>query len=165
MPSLIKIDRQGRPALVEDDWHLVESEQPVPAQSGPCILPLALWLQVPRGAADGLWLNGGEALEPLCERAELPGLIAVHFPRLSDGRGFSTARLLRGRHRFVGELRAIGHFMADQLFYLRRCGFDAFAPSERDTAALRLWLERFEDFGVAYQAAEDSLSPLLQQEG
>ncbi len=164
MPQLIKLDQQGRPALLEDSWQLVDAGQ-LSAQCGPCILPLELWLQAPRNAADGLWLNGGDRLELLGESGALPPLIAVHFPRLADGRGFSTARLLRGRYGFGGELRAIGHFMSDQLFYLRRCGFDAFAPSERDEATLRLWLGRFEDLRAAYQGGADALSPLLRQEG
>jgi len=54
-------------------------------------------------------------------------LIAVDFPKFTDGRGYSIARLLRDRYNFRGELRAIGDVLRDQLFALSECGFDAFA--------------------------------------
>ena len=163
MPTIIKIDQSGVPALAEDSWHLGQkAAQQV--DGGRCILPLALWLERGCPAADGVWVSGGDdTAAALCGSSGPPPLIAVHFPRLADGRGFSTARLLRGRHRFSGEVRAIGHFMADQLFYLRRCGFDAFAPTGRNRTELADWLERFDDLHGAYQGAADDLRPLLRQ--
>ena len=54
-------------------------------------------------------------------------LVAVHFDHFTDGRGYSLARLIRQRYRFVGELRATGDVLRDQLYFLHQCGFDAFA--------------------------------------
>jgi uncharacterized protein (DUF934 family) len=53
-------------------------------------------------------------------------LVALEFPKLGEGRPYSTARLLRERHGFVGEIRAIGEVVRDHLPLLARCGFDAF---------------------------------------
>lgn len=66
------------------------------------------------------------------------GLVAIHFPSFTDGRGYSTARLLRGRLNFTGELRAVGDILRDQLYFLQRCGFDAFSlrPDQDVSAAL-----------------------------
>ncbi len=54
-------------------------------------------------------------------------LVALEFPKLGEGRPYSTARLLRERHGFAGEIRAIGEIIRDHLPFLARCGFDAFA--------------------------------------
>ena len=101
----------------------------VPADMA-AIVPLALW-QKERSAllARG---NVGVLLAPADDPAAIAAdagaipVIAVDFPKFSDGRGFSTARLLRERYAFRGELRAVGDVLRDQLFALRECGFDAF---------------------------------------
>ncbi len=76
-------------------------------------------------------------------------LIVIEFPKLGEGRGFSQARVLRARYRYDGELRARGVIKRDQLFFLARCGFDAFEldPSEDPEAALAA----FTSFSVATQ--------------
>jgi len=55
-------------------------------------------------------------------------VIAIQFPVFTDGRDYSLARLLRGRHGYGGELRAVGDVLRDQIYVLLRCGFDAFSP-------------------------------------
>ena len=79
-------------------------------------------------------------------------LIAVRFPKFTDGRGYSIARLLR-RLGWKGELRAVGDVLRDQLFYMTRCGFDAFAL--RDDQDPQVALTAFSDFTVPYQPAID----------
>ena len=54
-------------------------------------------------------------------------LIEVNFPSFGDGRGYSSARILREAG-YIGELRAVGEVLIDQLSHMRRCGFDSFAP-------------------------------------
>jgi len=131
MPQLIK-----HGAVVEDRWTLLPeaySCTDLPAR-GPVVVPLALWL-AERGA---LRARGevGVLLAPGDDPAELGGdigmlpLIAIDFPQFTDGRGYSTARLLRERHRYAGELRAVGDVLRDQLYLLAECGFDAFAVRE-----------------------------------
>ena len=126
MPKLIKHDR-----VIDDRWTLLGADAAlgdVPA-TGPVLVPLRLW-QAERSALlargeIGVWLAPDEDPSKLAEDvAQLP-VIAVDFPKFGDGRGFSTARLLRDRYGFAGELRAVGDIFRDQLFYLRECGFDA----------------------------------------
>ena len=83
-----------------------------------------------------------------------------HFPRFTDGRAYSQARLLRGRLGFTGELRASGDVLRDQLLFMQRCGFDAFAVGER--AVAEDWLKAFREFDVFYQPAEDHRPSQLQ---
>ncbi|HVZ68875.1 MAG TPA: DUF934 domain-containing protein [Rhizomicrobium sp.] len=52
--------------------------------------------------------------------------IALEFPIFRDGRAFSWARMLRERFGYKGEIRAVGHFLYDQLAFMVRVGFDAF---------------------------------------
>jgi uncharacterized protein (DUF934 family) len=84
----------------------------------------------------------------------------VNFPTFGDGRGYSTARLLRERYGWKGELRAIGDVFRDQLFYLASCGFDAFALRESEDP--REALAGFGAFSESYQATVGRL-PLFRR--
>lgn len=57
-------------------------------------------------------------------------LVEVNFPAFGDGRGYSSARILREAG-YTGELRAVGAVLIDQLSHMRRCGFDSYAPDKR----------------------------------
>jgi uncharacterized protein (DUF934 family) len=155
MPTLIK-DRR----LASDDWRVVQSVDEV-ASAAPgenLIVPLNAWKAqrnalLARQGQTGVWLAPDDDPAELFRGAPLPELIAVHFPAFTDGRGYSIARLLRERHGFRGELRAIGDVLRDTLFDLARCGFDAFAlRSDQDAQAA---LQAFDDFSEVYQAAVD----------
>lgn len=159
-------DRKHAP----DPWQLLEpgpdgapSEVPT---TGDAIVPLATWQtlrkQLPaRSGRLGVWL--AESDEP----AEIAGdfrhlrLIAVRFPRASDGRGYSLGRLLRERHGWQGELRAIGDIQRDHLHFLARCGFDAFDLREGED--MQAALAAFDDFSEAYQASVDRPLPLFRR--
>ncbi len=86
-------------------------------------------------------------------------LIAVQFPKVVDGRGYSLAYLLRNRLKFTGELRAVGDFTRDQMFFLSRTGFNAMTlrSGEDATAALAA----FNTFSVRYQGSTDTSKPLF----
>lgn len=88
-------------------------------------------------------------------------LIALAFPRFTDGRAYSQARLLRSRFGFRGELRATGNVLRDQLLFMRRCGFDAFELDDR--VSISEWLAASREFDVFYQPAEDSHPAIAQQ--
>ena len=75
--------------------------------------------------------------------------IEVNFPKFGDGRGYSTARLLRTRYGYRGELRAVGHITRDLLFFLERCGFDSYELREGENPDQAL--ASFEDFSSSYQ--------------
>jgi len=134
MPKLIK---DG--AVVDDRWTLVrEASASADLPAGvPVIVPLALWkaeLDTLSARGDvGVWLApDAEPADLAADVAVLP-LIAIDFPAFTDGRGYSSARLLRERYGFKGELRAIGDVLRDQLYAMAECGFDAFAVrADRD---------------------------------
>lgn len=76
------------------------------------------------------------------------GLIEVNFPKYTDGRGFSQAQLLRRRYRYSGEIRAVGHVLRDQIFYMHRSGFDAY---ETARATVSQVLEALAEYSEVYQ--------------
>ena len=159
MPQLVK-----NGALVADGWTLVRdvaqsttaqlsaqlAEPPPPY----AIVPLAFWLAANddlRARGDvGVWLAPADDPTLLAADAARLPLIAVDFPKFTDGRGYSIGRLLRERFGFAGELRAIGDIQRDQLYYLHQVGFDAFAV--RDDNDLRSTLAALDDFSDGYQA-------------
>jgi len=157
--------------VVDDAWTVLfpaEGEAPasVALPAGPVLVPLAVWqarkaeLQA-RGEPLGVWL--GPTDEPAAIAADLPlfSVVAVHFPAFRDGRGYSTARLLRSRHGYRGELRAIGDVLRDQLHYLMRVGFDAFAI--RADRSAEDALKSLDDFSDAYQGAWNPPQPLFRR--
>jgi len=96
-------------------------------------------------------------LEPGDDPALLAGalgearVIAVHFPKYADGRGYSLARLLRERYGYAGELRAIGVVARDHLQLMEQCGFNAFQLREGEDAQAAL--AAFDDISESYQAS------------
>lgn len=91
-------------------------------------------------------------------------LVEVNFPVFGDGRGYSAARILREAG-YAGELRAVGDVLVDQIVFLRRCGFDSFAPAAPlDEADVSAALDRFPN---VYQPAADAAVPVwrLRHEG
>ena len=107
-------------------------------------LPYADWRQRPQWPAVAL-----ANTDPVEELA----LIALHFPKFSDGRAYSQARLLRGRLGYEGELRATGNVLQDQLPFMLRCGFDSFESEQKGFAEALAKARRL--FSVVYQPTED----------
>ena len=93
----------------------------------------------------------GPADDPATVAGRLAGAarVEVEFPKFGDGRGYSIGRLLRTRHGFKGELRAVGHLTRDHLWALEKVGFNAFELREGEDAAEAI--AAFDDFSVAYQ--------------
>jgi uncharacterized protein (DUF934 family) len=109
------------------------------------------WLRL--GCRLGVLLAPAHRVESLVEDLPALSLIAAEFPSPSEGRGYSQARLLRERWNFSGELRAIGHVRQDQVFFMARCGFNAFELPDAEFDAARAALHTFT---AAYQAANDA---------
>ncbi len=165
MPKLIK---DG--LIVENTWTLITKPEgdaatlEVPA--GQVIIPASMWIaqkETLQARSDiGVWLDSDEGAELIGTEANRFPVIGVNFPLFMDGRAFSTARLLRERYGFTGELRAVGNFIRDQLCYLRRCGVNAFAfanpEMNLDEAAKSL-----QDLQEYYQAAVDQPLPLFRR--
>jgi uncharacterized protein (DUF934 family) len=88
-------------------------------------------------------------------------LVALNFPEFKDGRPYSSARELRQRWRYQGEIRAVGDVLRDQLFFMKRCGFDAFLL--REDQNLDAALSAFHDFQDAYQPGIIQPLPLFRR--
>jgi len=156
--------------LVEDDWLTLrpsdqETVEKVVVPEGNVIVPLKVWLaqrdQLKQRDNIGVWFASDERPEDLKADVQRFSLIAVDFPKFSDGRGFSIAFNLRARLGFTGELRAIGDVLRDQLFYMQRVGFDAFEP--RPDLDIRETLKGLEVFSEVYQTSFDQKLPLFKR--
>jgi uncharacterized protein (DUF934 family) len=156
--------------VVEDEWvvlRLSEGETPesVDVPAGKIIVPLKVWQaqrEVLLAREDiGVWFASDERVEDLQnDVAQLP-VIAVDFPKFGDGRGYSIAYRLRARLGYRGELRAIGDVLRDQLFYMQRAGFDAFAiRADKD---IHEAVKSISDFSLSYQASVDESQPLFRR--
>jgi uncharacterized protein (DUF934 family) len=157
-------------SVVSDPWQLLKSADdggvpPVPPV-GDVIVPLVLWRAERdslrfRAARIGVWLDSDEDPALIAEELPLFGVVAVDFPKLANGRGYSTGRLLRERYGYRGELRAIGDVQRDQLYFLWQCGFNAFAlrAGEDPQEALAA----FGDFSETYQTSVERPLPLFRR--
>ena len=151
--------RQGKPA--QDRWTLVRDDQAA-LPAGPAIVPLARWQAGEPSDALAPWLSSDTELTPaLADELGKAPLIAIDFPKFTDGRGYSLARLLRERYGYEGEIRAIGDVLVDQCFFLTRCGFDAL--SLREDQRLDDALQALDAFSRAYQPAVDQPEPLFRR--
>jgi uncharacterized protein (DUF934 family) len=107
--------------------------------------------------ATAVRLESDEDARRLLPRLDQLALIEIAFPKFRDGRGYSAARILREAG-YKGELRAQGDVLVDQIPFMRRCGFDSFAPEAPvDEAVLQASLARYE---YVYQKAADDRPPI-----
>jgi uncharacterized protein (DUF934 family) len=118
------------------------------APQGYQLLTLARWQAVskrwPRGLPVGVQLANDEAVEQLAPDLARIALVTLAFPRWTDGRAYSQARLLRSRWRYEGELRATGEVLVDMLPLLERTGFSsAVLRSDQDRATAERALRFF----------------------
>ncbi len=168
MPERVIRLSTSAPAQVQPElWNVLTEEQAAAAlPAGPIAVPLATW-KARRAELSSRREPVGVWLKPDDQPAELAGdlatltLIAIHFPKFTDGRGYSSAVLLRTRLGYRGELRAFGDVGRDQLFYLKRCGFDSFSlPEHRDPESA---IASLDDFSLRYQGSVDDAQPLFRK--
>jgi uncharacterized protein (DUF934 family) len=165
---------KGR-AVVDDDWSVLrlEPEQASGGQTpetvivpeGKVIVPLAVW-QAQRETlsarpAIGVWIGPDERPDVLKGELDRFAVVAVDFPKFTDGRGYSIAFNLRKRLGYKGELRAIGDVLRDQLFSMHRVGFDAYAT--RQDRSIHDALLGLTVFSETYQASVDQDLPLFRR--
>ena len=140
-------------------------------QTGKIILPLSVYLKNRDALQDraknneiALWIATHETLDPLISSEKdinVFPLIAVFVERFQDGRIFTLGNLLRTRHQFKNTLRAFGDVLQDQLFYLKRCGFDSYlikAGKDSNEA-----LKALQSFSDPYQGAVDIKEPVWKR--
>ena len=144
-------------AISEDAWQFPADDAPLPDQ-GPVAISLERWqrerevLQA-RRAPLGLLVKSDTQVEDFAADLAEFELIALDFPTFRDGRPYSAARLLRERHGYTGELRAVGDVSRDQFLFMHRCGFDAFQVSSG--GALEGWLRAVSEISIWYQPTGD----------
>jgi uncharacterized protein (DUF934 family) len=165
MPEII-VDR----GVVEDDWQVLRAadgqavcELAIP--DGRVLLPLALWRErhdeLSGRTELGVWLAGSEDPALLAPWLDQLAIVAIEFAKFTDGRGYSIAFALRSRYGYRGQLRAIGDVLPDQLFLMRRVGFDAFAV--RPDKDIRKALALLQPFSDAYQSSWDEALPAYRR--
>jgi uncharacterized protein (DUF934 family) len=129
----------------QNEWVRIGDDETFP--EAPAILSKKRWFAerealASRNAPMGLLIAAGEGVDDIAGDLARFALIALDFPKFSDGRAFSTARLLREKHGYAGELRAVGNVLSDLISFMRRVGFDAFevthAPTRRALAEGRI---------------------------
>lgn len=159
----------GTPRVLDDAWRVLDAgvAWDATAPAGPLLVPLARALEQPdrlhAGVGLGLWLAPEDDPARAVEFFPHVALIGVQFPKFTDGRGYSIAMLLRTRHGWRGELRALGDVLQDQLYALRRVGFDSFAlRAGRDPQAA---LAGFAPFSSSYQGSVDEPRPHYARQG
>ncbi len=147
MPEFMILDQ----AVVATRYALDEDLEANP-EAGTAI-PITRWLDLQANGADvsatGVILYGDSDISAL--RAHLAAIpfVAVHFPKFTDGRGYSHARRLRALWRYEGTILAFGDVLRDQLHYMDRCGINGFFM--RGDQDLRASLGAFELYSAPYQ--------------
>lgn len=153
MPKLIK-DR----GIIDDQWvTLLNPEEQLCSteDSANIIVELAYWLSnkallISRSGKIGILITGANEPEEFKDDLEQISLVAIDFPKFGDGRGYSIARLLRERYKFQQEIRAVGDVLRDQLRFMERCGFNAYAlRADRDMEEA---LQSFTCLTIDYQS-------------
>lgn len=155
--------------VIANPWQAVSlpaEGETVTIPAGPVLLPLPVWQAQRESLAGraqlGLWLEPADDLASITDDLAQFEVIAIHFPKFADGRGYSLARLLRERYAYTGEIRAVGDVLHDQLYFLARVGFDAFAL--RGEKNVQLALDgAFKTFTTPYQHAVDVKEPLFRR--
>jgi uncharacterized protein (DUF934 family) len=151
-------------AVVDDNWQLLREIAEGSLPAGPIIVPLDYWLSnrdaLLRRGDVGVWLSSEQPPAPLAADLDKLPLVAVDFPLFTDGRGFSYGRALREQLGYKGEVRAVGQFIRDQMYYLSRCGFNAYAI---ETADPEKAVDSLDDFSDSYSAGVDQPLPWFRR--
>ncbi len=145
--------------VAENQWHHLDDG--ARAIDGNVTVSLSRWKTEKNSLKNrsgnlGLRITSGDSIEEFADSLSDLSMICLDFPVFVDGRLFSTARTLRGRYRYTGELRAIGNFMRDQIFFLSRVGVDSFEL--RKTGDLADALNALDEFTVKYQESSDTVA-------
>ena len=149
--------------IVDDEW--LYAAEAAGNRAAPVIVGFGDWqveraAWIARGGRLGVVLAPAHKVELLAPDLPHLVLVAAEFPGPADGRGYTQARLLRERHQFKGELRAMGFVHHDQVFFLARCGFNSFELPDKDIWNAHSALSAF---SAAYQPANDAGLPLKLQ--
>jgi uncharacterized protein (DUF934 family) len=154
--------KQG--AVVADPFTDVSQDESISA-TGALIVSLAQWQEQRKALAAradklGIILRSDEKPELIAADTKHFDVIALDFPAFGDGRAYSSARLLRDRYQYTGEIRAVGDVLLEQLHFMNRVGFDAYEIASEH--ALKDWEVAAADISVWYQPTGDGRTPVVQ---
>lgn len=166
MPTLIKREDEGF-ILAEDPFTSAADDEMLP--QGDLIISVTGFQAegehlLAEGRAVGVRLEPAEEVEALAYDLPRLALVALVFPKYRDGRAYTSARLLRERFGFKGEIRAVGEVLREQAGFMVRCGIDTFAPA--DGSSPDDWAHAVARHRHVYQRAADARAPaFLEREG
>jgi uncharacterized protein (DUF934 family) len=160
MSQLIRLDA-GR--FFSDDDRFTAVADDAPAPKGDVIVSLARFHTEGEalradGRDVGVQIEADQSIDDLPNVAVISAVF-LNFPKFRDGRAFTSARLLRERYGFRGEVRAVGDVLREQAGFMVRCGFDAFAPADGSTP--EQWAAAANRFRHVYQRAADDREPVF----
>lgn len=157
MPKLVKLE-----TTAADTSSYLAADATIPGDSADVFLPLDTFLEAAEQFEKAsVWLSSDQDVALLSKVLGRVNTVALKFDVFMDGRSFSQARLLRENLEFTGEIRAVGNFIQDQLFYMLRCGFTEFSVEDgADEDSMRISMK---DFSESYQAACDISEPLFRR--
>ena len=165
MPTFISLNADGF-SLAEDLFTHVADEEVLPP--GDVIVSLARFQSdgealLGEGRQVGVRIASHEAVEALAYDLPRIAVVALEFPKFRDGRAFTSARLLRERLGYQGEVRAVGDVLRTLACFMVRCGFDAFEPADGST--VEDWAQVTQRFRHVYQRAADGRTPAFEARG
>ncbi len=138
--------------IIDDSWSYIADDAEL--KDGDISVSLARWKSdkqqlLQSNGKKGVRIGPADSIGEIAADLKDIQLVELDFPAFADGRIFSHAWLLRGRYNYQGEIRATGHFMRDQVYYLSRVGVNAFSLEKSED--LPVALANLNDFTVNYQ--------------
>ena len=165
MPRLIELT-DGQARWAEDAFVNVTDEDAIP-DAGDVILSLTRFeaegdaLLSSNSRRVGVRIESDQEIEVLAYDLPRIAVVALAFPKFRDGRAYTSARLLRERFKYEGQIRAVGDVLQEQAGFMVRCGFDAFEPS--DGATPEVLTKAANRFRHVYQRAADARAIALDE--
>ncbi len=119
--------------------------------------PIVSFAEFSGSNATAVRIEPGDDARALLPHLGQLSLVEITFPAFRDGRGYSSARILREAG-YTGAMRAAGDVLVDQVPYMKRCGFDSFAPNVPLDEAVVAKLSSL--YPEPYQRAADAAVPV-----
>jgi uncharacterized protein (DUF934 family) len=163
MPTLIRWTGQ-RAESAEDPYTAVADAEFLPR--GDLIISLQRFHNegkrlIAEGRKVGVRIEPNEQVEDIAEDLPNIAVVALAFPKFLQGQAYSSARILRERYRYQGEIRAVGDVLREQAGFMIRCGIDVFEPA--DGSSPEQWTHVAHRFRHVYQRGEDGREPAFEE--
>ncbi len=142
--------------LTENTWKFLPDDAELPDEPIDITVSLKRWIQDQEILKKypgklGIRLNPDDSIDSLPSFLKKVPLIEINFPTFTDGRGFSIAQILRTQFNYESEIRAVGEFMLDQIYYLSRVGVNSFALENQENLPDAITM--FNEFSDSYQTS------------